>query len=166
MERQGTKLGDASWHDDVERLVRRLEGRPPPAKLHACLVGELQIGWTLAHVETANPVCGEGQGVADGLRAEGGAGFDLARVDPYAVLVQLDPVDPRGQPQHRREALGLDRRDDVRDRRVDVGVRAAALIQEGAEVRRKPGRPGVEASHGAFITVLSANSSAASHLTR
>ena len=38
VERQGTKLGDASWHDDVERLVRRLEGRPPPRRTRTLLV--------------------------------------------------------------------------------------------------------------------------------
>ena len=38
VERQGTKLGDASWHDDVERLVRRLEGRPPRRRTRTLLV--------------------------------------------------------------------------------------------------------------------------------
>ena len=47
VERQGTKLGDASWHDDVERLVRRLEGRPPRRRtrtlLLAAVVGVLAL---------------------------------------------------------------------------------------------------------------------------
>ncbi len=38
VERQGTKLGDASWHDDVERLVRRLEGRPPRRRTRTLLL--------------------------------------------------------------------------------------------------------------------------------
>lgn len=38
VERQGTKLGDASWHDDVKRLVRRLEGRPPRRRTRTLLV--------------------------------------------------------------------------------------------------------------------------------
>ena len=39
MERQGTKLGDASWHDDVEcALSGQLEGRPPPRHTRTLLV--------------------------------------------------------------------------------------------------------------------------------
>ncbi|MDA0171563.1 toll/interleukin-1 receptor domain-containing protein [Solirubrobacter taibaiensis] len=61
VERQGTKLSDASWHDDVERLVRRLEGRPPPRRNRTLLLAAVAGALALAGVAIALALQDDGE---------------------------------------------------------------------------------------------------------
>ena len=86
----------------------------------------------------------------------GGAGLDLLGRHPDRGFRQLDPVEPAGEVENRRKAIGLHRGEHVRHRPVDIGLAAAVLGQEGVELGLELSIGRAEAAHGGQIATQGA----------
>jgi hypothetical protein len=126
-----------------------LDRRPAPAQLHPGLVGPGLVGRTLARVIGADAGGGEDDGLAHVGGSLGRPGLDLLGRDTNGLGGQLDLVELAGVIEQRVDAPGPHGLQHLNHGGVDIGRRAAALVEKRLEGGGETRVGKREAAHGA-----------------